>query len=192
MARLIVKSPYIKCGNKGGAEGYLKYIGTREHVEVVPDDRPPTRKQAQLIRDLVRDFPDTKFLDEYKDYTASPTKARASSLINFALENNWGAAQHSEVYARYIATRPRAERLGSHGLFGDVDNIDLDMAMAELQGYTGNAARMQHGSVTTTQTPGAISSAPTATTSRRRCTSRRTTSVGTPRSTMREIILMST
>ncbi len=33
MARLIVKSPYIKGGGKGG---YLKYIGTREGVELLP------------------------------------------------------------------------------------------------------------------------------------------------------------
>ena len=139
MARLIVKSPYIKCGGKGGgAEKYLKYIGTREHVEIVPDDRPPTRKQEQLIRDLVRDFPDTKSLDEYQDYVAEPTKARASSLISIALENNWDAAQHSDVYARYIATRPRAERLGSHGLFGDEDGVDLEATAAELARYTGN------------------------------------------------------
>ena len=34
MAGLIVKSPYIK---GGGAGGYLKYIGTREQVEILPD-----------------------------------------------------------------------------------------------------------------------------------------------------------
>lgn len=37
MARLIVKSPYIKGGGKGGgAGGYLKYIGTRDGVELLP------------------------------------------------------------------------------------------------------------------------------------------------------------
>ena len=37
MAGLIVKSPYIKGGGKGGgAGGYLKYIGTREGVELLP------------------------------------------------------------------------------------------------------------------------------------------------------------
>ena len=138
MARLIVKSPYLKCGGKGGAEGYLKYIGTRDHVEIVPDDRPPTRKQEQLIAKLVKDFPDTKSLSEYESYAAHPTKAHASALISIALESNWEAVQHSDVYAKYIATRPRAERLGSHGLFGDKDTVNLDAAMAELQRYTGN------------------------------------------------------
>ena len=36
MARLIVKSPYIKGGAGGGPGGYLKYIGTREGVELLP------------------------------------------------------------------------------------------------------------------------------------------------------------
>ena len=37
MARLIVKSPYIKGGGGGGDPGgYLKYIGTREGVELLP------------------------------------------------------------------------------------------------------------------------------------------------------------
>ena len=36
MARLIVKSPYIKGGAGGGPVGYLKYIGTREGVELLP------------------------------------------------------------------------------------------------------------------------------------------------------------
>ena len=33
MARLIVKSPYVK---GAGVGGYLKYIGTREGVEFLP------------------------------------------------------------------------------------------------------------------------------------------------------------
>ena len=37
MAGLIVKSPYSRGGGKGGsAGGYLKYIGTREGVELLP------------------------------------------------------------------------------------------------------------------------------------------------------------
>ena len=57
MARLIVKSPYIKCGTGQNADGYLQYIATRERVEIIPDDRPPTNKQTQLLAKLVKDFP---------------------------------------------------------------------------------------------------------------------------------------
>ena len=138
MARLIVKSPYIKCGGGQNASGYLNYIATRERVEIVPDDRPPTRKQEQLIQKLVKDFPNTKELLEYNDYTNAPTKANASSFITLTLEQNWSRVQSTEGYAKYIATRPRAAQLGSHGLFGDADHVSLDTAMDELSHYTGN------------------------------------------------------
>ena len=138
MARLIVKSPYIKCGGGQNASGYLQYIATRERVEIVPDERPPTRKQEQLIQKLVKDFPDAEELLEYDDYKNVPTKANASAFITLALEQNWNRVQSTEGYAKYIATRPRAERLGSHGLFGDADHVSLDTAMDELEHYTGN------------------------------------------------------
>ena len=138
MARLIVKSPYIKCGGSANAGGYLKYIAMRERVEILPDDRPPTRKQEQLITKLVKDFPDTKALLEYEDYASHPTKANASSFISLALEGNWSQVQSMEGYAKYIALRPGAERLGEHGLFGDGDAVDLATAMEELNHYTGN------------------------------------------------------
>ena len=138
MARLIVKSPYIKCGAGQSAGGYLKYIATRERVEIIPDGRPPTRKQEQLIAKLVKDFPDAKELMEYEDYLSHPTKANASALITLTLEENWDRVQGMEGYAKYIALRPRAERLGEHGLFGDDDNVDLSRVMDELDHYTGN------------------------------------------------------
>ena len=137
MARLILKSPYLKCDGNSSVSGYLRYIGTRERVEVLPDDRPPTRKQEQLIRKLTKDFPSSKELDEYSDYEAKPTKANASAFITRALEENWPEIQQSEGYMKYIATRPRAERLGDHGLFGDEDGVDLEQAMRELDQYTG-------------------------------------------------------
>ena len=136
MARLILKSPYIK--STGGASGYLRYIATRERVELIPDDRPPTRKQEQLIAKLVKDFPDSKTLYEYEDYLTKPTKVNASAFITLALEANWDSIHKSEQYMKYIATRPRAERIGIHGLFGDEETVSLGKAMEELENYTGN------------------------------------------------------
>ena len=138
MARLIVKSPYIKCGAGQSAGGYLKYIATRERVEIIPDNRPPTNKQEQLIAKLVEDFPDAQELMEYEDYSSHPTKATASALITLTLESNWDRVQGMEGYAKYIALRPRAERLGEHGLFGDDDAVDLAAVTDELDHYTGN------------------------------------------------------
>lgn len=138
MARLIVKSPYLKCGGSNSVSGYLRYIGTRERVELLRDDRPPTRKQEQLITKLVKDFPNSKELDEYSDYETKHAKANAFAFITRALEENWAAVQQSGGYMKYIATRPRAERLGDHGLFSDENGVDLANAMDELDHYTGN------------------------------------------------------
>ena len=132
----ILKSPYIK--STGGASGYLRYIATRERVELIPDDRPPTRKQEQLIAKLVKDFPDSKTLYEYEDYQTKPTKISASAFITLALESNWDAIHESDQYMKYIATRPRAERIGAHGLFSDSDSVSLEKGMEELESYTGN------------------------------------------------------
>ena len=138
MARLILKCPYLKCDGNHSVSGYLRYIGTRERVELLPDDRPPTRKQEQLVRILVQDFPSSTGLEEYSDYDFKPTKAHASAFITRALEENWPAVQQSDGYMKYIATRPRAERLGNHGLFSDEDGVDLAKAIDELDHYTGN------------------------------------------------------
>ena len=76
MARLIVKSPYIKCGAGQSAGGYLKYIATRERVEIIPDGRPPTRtSRSSSSQKLVKDFPDAKELLEYEDYRLTPDKS---------------------------------------------------------------------------------------------------------------------
>lgn len=65
MAKLIVKSPYLKCGGAEKVSGYLRYIGTREHVQKLTDDHPPNIKQEQLITKLSIDFPSVKKLAEY-------------------------------------------------------------------------------------------------------------------------------
>lgn len=135
MSKLVLKSPYIKSGS--GAGGYMRYIATRENVQIVADGRSATQKQEQLIRSIVKDFPDAKELFEYEDYAVSHTRANASAFITTALELNWDAANRSDIYMKYIATRPRAEKLGAHGLFGDGDNVDLEKAMDELEKYEG-------------------------------------------------------
>ena len=138
MARLILKSPYLKCDSNSSVSGYLRYIGTRERVELLPDDRPPTRKQEQLVRKLTKDFPEAKELGEYSDYEAKPTKANASAFITRTMEENWSQVQQPDGYMKYIATRSRAERLGDHGLFSDEDGVVLAKAIDELDHYTGN------------------------------------------------------
>lgn len=136
MPKVIVKAGYVKGG--GGAGGYMKYIAERKNAEKLEGNGPASEKQQQLIADLVRDFPDTKELHEYADYTASPTFGNASAFITMALDSNAGTAQGHEGYMRYIALRPRAERHGDHGLFGEAPSVSLCNALKELGSHNGN------------------------------------------------------
>ena len=78
------------------------------------------------------------FRQLHDSYISRPTKANASAFITRALEENWLAVQQSAAACGYIATRPRAERLGDHGLLGDEDGVGLERAMGELDHYVGN------------------------------------------------------
>lgn len=42
------------------------------------------------------------------------------------------------IYMHYIATRPRAEKHGEHGLFGAEDAVDLEKTLGELKAHEGN------------------------------------------------------
>ena len=142
MARLVTKFKYLKPNRKQSKGGYAKYIATREGVEKIDESfrlSPATVNQAKLIQKLVKDFPDTKEMHEYRDYLAKPNVGNATDFISRAIEDNIHAAAGRKTYADYIATRPRAERIGVHGLFTD-DGVEvkLDAVSEELNRYNGN------------------------------------------------------
>ncbi len=122
--------------------GYAKYIATREGVEKIDDSQrhaPATIKQQELIVRILRDFPDVKESHEYEDYRREKTVGNASEFITRALEENMDRVADSKTYADYIATRPRAERFGSHGLFTDDGvQVQLSKVSQELNEYTGH------------------------------------------------------
>ena len=122
--------------------GYAKYIATREGVEKIDDSQrhaPATIKQQELIMRILRDFPDAKESHEYEDYRREKTIGNASEFITRALEENMDRVADSKTYADYIATRPRAERFGSHGLFTDDGvQVQLSKVSQELNEYTGH------------------------------------------------------
>ena len=133
--KLIQKCGYIKAGG-GGA--YMKYIATREGVEIIENDAPATKKQQALITDVLHDFPDSKELFEYEDYTGKPTAGNASAFISAALDRNAHTSHDGDMYMKYIATRPRTEKHGDHGLFGQALYVDLAGALRELEAHEGN------------------------------------------------------
>ena len=135
MAKLIQKCGYIKAGGGGG---YMKYIATREGVEIIESNAPATEKQKELIADALHDFPDSEELFEYEDYLAKPTAGNASAFLSAVLDRNAHTIQNGDVYMKYIATRPRAEKHGEHGLFSSSFHVDLDAAMRDLEAHRGN------------------------------------------------------
>ena len=143
MPRLVTKFKYMKPGARGkSAGGYARYIATREGVEKIDDSRrhaPATQKQQTLIAKLLRDFPEAKTSHEYQDYLANQTVGNASEFITQVIEENMDAVADTKTYADYIATRPRAERFGSHGLFTDDGvQVQLEKISEELNQYTGH------------------------------------------------------
>ena len=67
-----------------------------------------------------------------------PSKYHASAFITSALESHWTEVSQIETHMKYIAARPRAERVGRHGLFGDEDTVDFEKAITGLSEYSGN------------------------------------------------------
>ena len=116
----------------------MKYIATREGVEVLTGKGPATEKQKEMVSKLLKDFPDMRDSFEYEDYKQAPTLHTASALISAALDSHMQNLQSENGYLRYIATRPGAEKHGAHGLFGREDNANLNAAMRDLTAHDGN------------------------------------------------------
>ena len=134
MARLIQKSGYIK---NGKASGYMEYVATRDGVEIIQSTEPVTKKQEQFIKRLLKDFLDAKELFEYSDYLQTPNRGTASAFIAVALDTHLHEVESESGYMSYIAQRPRAEKHGGHGLFGEADVTALKAAKAELEAHNG-------------------------------------------------------
>lgn len=141
MPRIILKCRYIK-NAVVHLENLVEYVATREGVEMVSQYKRNmliTEKQEKLMADILAQLPDTADLFEYEDYLNQPTAANASEFITAALDQNLDRLSHQEVYVNYIATRPRAEKLGNHGLFSDEDTpLVLSRVAEEVGGHAGN------------------------------------------------------
>lgn len=136
MARLILKSPYLKPGGKKSPGGYLKYIATREGVEMAEDTSrhlPATAEQQKQISKLLKQHKDCKDSHEYQDYLANPTRGNADVFISGILELH-GDTPQRDVYLKYIDERP-----GSNGLFTDEGvPIVLSQVQQEMNDHPGN------------------------------------------------------
>ena len=141
MPRLILKSPYLKPGGKKSPGGYLKYIATREGVEMAEDTSrhlPATTEQQKQVEKLLKKYPDSNDSHEYQDYIENPTRGNADAFIGSILELH-GDAPRRDVYLKYISERPGVENSGSNGLFTDEGvPIVLSQAQEEMNSHPGN------------------------------------------------------
>lgn len=140
MAKLILYSPYYKATDYRMGK-YVRYIATREGVELPKNtklNRPATKKQKDLIENMLKDFPNCNKLLEYKDYLDKPTIENASEFITRVLEANV-QSESMGGYVKYMATRSGAEKIAEHGLFSDNNTpIVLSKVEQELNDYEGN------------------------------------------------------
>lgn len=135
MAQLVTKFKYLKPSDHHKIGGYAKYIATREGVEKLDDSQkflPTTAAQRKAIEKICKESPELQSWLEYKKFLQHPTIGTASAFLS-------RAAEHSQkTYADYIALRPRAERMGTHGLFTDDGvPVQLSKVSAELNAYPG-------------------------------------------------------
>ncbi len=142
MAKIILKSRYLRAGSRQHSEHLIRYIAKRESVQKIDDTwkhQSATKEQQKLIEELVRDFPETKDSFEYRDYISKPSKGTASEFISRAIDDNVDLIGKRENYVSYIAKRPRTERHGAHGLFTDADvPISLSKVAEEVANHEGN------------------------------------------------------
>lgn len=143
MARLVFISPYMK-GEQSSSDltRLVSYIATREGAEMLRDENsglPATGKQRELIRQLVKDFPQSKEMLEYEDFRKSGTRGDASEFISLALEQNVDQLDRRESYLEYISHRPGVQLWGEHGLFNSDGKVPvLSEAVEEVANHAGN------------------------------------------------------
>lgn len=141
MAKIIFSSRYFKNPKRSNVGKLIKYMGTREGVEKLPngiDNSPATKKQQTLINSITKNYPESKKYIEYVDYKNNSTKSNATEFIDTFIERNADRAEELNALVSYIAERPSVEKLGKHGLFSQSDDkIDLDSVAEEISNHNG-------------------------------------------------------
>ena len=149
MARVILHARYFapNAKKRQGRLSYLvKYYGTREGVEKPQAEEwkknPVTEKQDELIQKLLDDIPEITDTHEWEDYRQNPNQGNASELIRWGAEHQMQSG-NPDIYLRYIAERPRVEKVGDHGLFSQHDEeIDLGEVAKTVSEHPGNVWTM--------------------------------------------------
>lgn len=141
MPKIIFTSRYIKNPASSNAGKLIKYMGTRDGVEKLPngiDNSPATKKQNDLICSALKAVPKSWDYPEMKLYLENKTKANATEFLNEFLERNADRIDGVKKLVSYYAERPSVEKIGKHGLFSQTDDkINLDEVSEEVSNHNG-------------------------------------------------------
>ncbi len=141
MPKIIFTSRYIKNPARANAGKLVKYMGTREGVEKLPDGfdhRPATKKQITLICDLIKAYPPAWNYPEFVDFRQEQFRGMATEFIDAFIERNADRIDGIKKLVSYMGERPGVERLGKHGLFSQTDDkINLDAVAEEVSRHEG-------------------------------------------------------
>ena len=141
MPKIIFTSRYVKNPAKANAGKLVKYMGTREGVEKLPDGfdhRPATKKQIALICDLIKACPPAWNYPEFVDFRQEQSRGMATEFIDAFIERNADQIDGIKKLVSYMGERPGVERLGKHGLFSQTDDkINLDAVAEQVSRHEG-------------------------------------------------------
>lgn len=141
MPKIIFTSRYIKNPARQNAGKLVRYMGTREGVEKLPnriDNSPATKKQKDLIFSLIDAVPEAYGYPEFDDYRKTETKSSSTEFIDAFIERNADRIDGIKKLVSYIGERPGVEKLGRHGLFSQTDDkIDIDAVADEVSNHEG-------------------------------------------------------
>lgn len=116
-------------------------MGTREGVEKLPngiDNKPPTKKQKELICECITAVPESLMYPELKMYQEQETRYTASEFLDAFIERNADRIDGVKKLVKYYGERPGVEKLGRHGLFSQTnDKIDIDKVADEVSNHEG-------------------------------------------------------
>ncbi len=141
MPKIIFTSRYIKNLAKANAGKLIRYMGTREGVEKLPngiDHKPATRKQRELICECITAVPEALMYPELKMYQEQETRYAATEFLDAFIERNADRIDGVKKLVSYYGERPGVEKLGRHGLFSQMDDkIDIDKVADEVADHEG-------------------------------------------------------
>lgn len=141
MPKIIFTSRYIKNPANVNAGRLVRYMGTREGVEKLPngiDNKPPTKKQQDLICECITAVPEALMYPELKMYQEQETRYAATEFLDAFIERNADRIDGIKKLVSYYGERPGVEKFGRHGLFSQTDDkIDIDKAADEVANHEG-------------------------------------------------------